>query len=86
MGANSPDENRRRGAEEDPRVRGIEDDERFRRLDEPRDEKLSALDRTGWDIPHTSQTLSLDRMDRKVAVGAIEEIDLSYRKDNGCTA
>ena len=54
MGANSPDENRRRGAEEDPRVRGIEDDEQFRRLDEPRDEKLSALDRTGWDIPHTS--------------------------------
>jgi hypothetical protein len=36
MGANSPDENRRRGAEEDPHVRGIEDDERFRRLDEPR--------------------------------------------------
>jgi hypothetical protein len=36
MGANSPDENRRRGAEEGPRVRGIEDDERFRRLDEPR--------------------------------------------------
>ena len=36
MGPNSPDENRRRGAEEDPRVRGIEDDERFRRLDEPR--------------------------------------------------
>jgi len=27
MGANFPDENRRRGAEEDPRVRGIGDDE-----------------------------------------------------------
>jgi hypothetical protein len=52
------------------------------------DEKLSALDRTGWDIPtyFPSKTLSLDRMDRKVAVGAIEEVDLSYRKDNGCTA
>ena len=51
------------------------------------DEKLSALDRTGWDIPYfSSKTLSLDRMDRKVAVGTIEEIDLSYRKDNGCTA
>jgi hypothetical protein len=52
------------------------------------DEKIERArsNRLGHSTYFPSKTLSLDRMDRKVAVGTIEEIDLSYRKDNGCTA
>jgi hypothetical protein len=54
MGANSPDENRRRGAEEDPVSAASRMTNDSGVSTSQGDEKLSALDRTGWDISHTS--------------------------------